>query len=122
MEIAQNPRFKTVNNNELRRSSASRTRQLRKEKIIFEQMVAEKGEATTLFNELTQQHAGQGPIWLHGLIWKYQNWRITHTSERIERIDLKIKKHLETVIVPLSGELSEIEEEENMRTVIGVNQ
>jgi superfamily I DNA/RNA helicase/very-short-patch-repair endonuclease len=122
MEIALNPRFKTVNNNELRRSSASRTRQLRKEKIIFEQMVAEKGEATTLFNELTQQHAGQGPIWLHGLIWKYQNWRITHTSERIERIDLKIKKHLETVIVPLSGELSEIEEEENMRTVIGVNQ
>jgi len=122
MEIALNPRFKTVNTEELKRSSASHKRRLGKEQMILEQMKAAKGEAITLFNELTQQQAGKSPNWLHGFIWKLQNWRITRTTERIERMDGKIKKHVETVIVPLSSELSEIEEEENTRTVIGMNQ
>jgi ATP-dependent DNA helicase UvrD/PcrA len=121
MEIALHPRFKTVDNAELKRSSASRRRQLGKEQMIFEQMKAEKGAAATLFNELTQQKASQGPAWLQGLIWKYQNWRITRASERIERLDVKVKRHMETVLGPLSGELSEIEEEDTMRTVIGIN-
>ena len=122
MEIALNPRLKTLNNEQLKHSSASHKRRLGREKMLLERMNAEQGEATALFNELTQQQASKLPNWLHGIIWKIQNWRIAHTSERIERIEAKIKKHRETVIVPLSGELSEIEEEENMRTAIGVNQ
>src|SRR6266487_2554480 len=119
LEISLNPKFKAIINEELKHRYASYTRRLEKEQTILKQIEAKKGSYTALFNELTKQKFNKVPNWLSMFIWKIQNRRINNIQEKIERIDTKLKKHLETAIDPLLNELSEIEEEQNTRTALG---
>jgi len=120
IEMSLNSKFKDIKDEELKRRSTSSRLHLEKEKVVLKQLEANKGIAIALFNELTKTQSSKWPDWLYGLIWEIQNWRINNTKARIQRIDMQIKRHLETIIRPLSFELNEIEEEINMRAALGL--
>jgi superfamily I DNA/RNA helicase/very-short-patch-repair endonuclease len=119
MEISLNPKFKVLKNDELRQKHVSAARRLAKEQAILTQIQARKETCVALFNERLKQQI-KGPGWFSTLLSKVQNWRIKQIQAKIEGMDQQIKKHVETIIEPLLGELSEMEAEENIRVALGI--
>jgi ATP-dependent DNA helicase UvrD/PcrA len=122
MEISLNPNFKAFKNDELKQKQAASTRQLEKEQTFLTQIEARKSIFVAQFNELTKQPINGRPNWLSMLLWKIQNQRINKIQEKIERMEMQIKRHLEMTISPLAEKLREMEEEENIRTALGMKQ
>lgn len=122
MEISLNPNFKALKNEELKQKQAACTRQLEKEQTLLKQMEARKSIFAVQFNELTKQPIHKGPNWLSMLLWKIQSIRLNKIQEKIERMEVQIKKHLEMTINPLIYKIGEIEEEGNIRTELGMKQ
>jgi DNA helicase-2/ATP-dependent DNA helicase PcrA len=120
IEMSLHPKFKDMEDEDLKCRSTLSGLRLEKEKIILRQLEAAKEKSIARFNELTRTQSSKWPVWSHGLIWKIRNWRINKVQARIEGIDLQIKKQVETIISPLLVELSEIEEEINMRAALGI--
>ncbi len=121
-EISLNPTFQAFKNEELKQKYAACTRQLEKEQTLLKQMEARKSIFAAQFNELTKQPIHKGPNWLSMLLWKIQSRHLNKIQEKIARIEMQIKKHLETTINPLVDKLREIEEEGNIRTELGMKQ
>jgi DNA helicase-2/ATP-dependent DNA helicase PcrA len=122
MEISLNPNFKAFKNEELKQKQAACTRQLEKERTLLKQMEARKSIFAAQFNELTKQPIHKGPNWLSMLLWKIQSRRLNKIQEKIARIEMQIKRQIETTINPLVDKLCEIEEEGNIRTELGMKQ
>ena len=120
IEISLNPEFKAFKNDELKQKYAACTRQLEKEQTILKHLEARKSIFTAKFNELTQQSFHTRAHWLSIFLWEIQRRRISKVQEKIERIEMQIKKHLETQIDPLVHKLREIEEEGKIRTELGM--
>jgi ATP-dependent exoDNAse (exonuclease V) beta subunit len=121
-EISLNPRFKAMRNAELKHKQMASTRRLEKEQFTVRQLELKKDGYAARFSELTKQELGKGPSWLSALRWKIQSRRINKLQEKIEHLDLQIRKHVENVIKPLINDLGEIEEEQNTRTALGMEQ
>ncbi len=104
---------------ELKQKQAACTRQLEKEQSLLKQMEARKSIFAAQFNELTKQPTNKGPNWLSMLLWKIQSIRLNKIQEKIERIEMQIKKQLEMTINPLVDKIGELEEEEKYEDGIG---
>ncbi len=117
-EMALNPKFEKMEDDELQREATSSRLRLEKEKVILKQREAKKEKTIAFFHRLTGTGADQGSAWSNGLLWKIQNWRIDRTKARIEKMDLHMKKNLETIIQPLTLAMQELEEEINLRIAL----
>jgi superfamily I DNA/RNA helicase len=120
MELSLNPEFKAFKNEELKQKYAVYTRQLKKEQALLKRMEDRKSILAAQFHELTQQPSYKGPNWLSRLLWKIQHRRLNKVQAKIERIEMQIKKHLETTINPLVDRIRQVEEEGNMRIELGM--
>jgi ATP-dependent DNA helicase UvrD/PcrA len=120
MEISLNPKFKALNDEDLTHKHVACTRRLGKEQVILKQMHTRKENAIEAFTELLKQQFDKKPDWVSVILWKIQNRRIQYVQAKIERIGQQIKRHLETIIDPLLSEIAEVEEEEKLRTALGM--
>jgi ATP-dependent DNA helicase UvrD/PcrA len=119
-EISLNPKFTAFKSEELRQKQAACARQLSKEQTLLKQMEARKRIFAEQFNELTKQPVKRGPNWLSTIFWNIQSRRLNKVQGKIERIERQIKRQVEATIEPLVDKLREIEEEENLRTQLGI--
>jgi DNA helicase-2/ATP-dependent DNA helicase PcrA len=119
-EIALHPKFKGVERESLQRSLTSSKLRLEKAQVVRKQLEAKKEMVIAVFHELTNTSSSRWPAWAQGVIWKIENWRMDKTRRRIESLDGKIKKHVETCITPLLKEVQGLEEEEMMRASLGM--
>ena len=117
-EIALNPRFKVMSNEELKHKHMTFMRRLEKEQFALKQLELKKEGLAARFSELTKQQSGTGSSWVSALLGNIQNRRVNKLQSRIEHTDLQIRRHLETTITPLVNELAEIEEEQNTRSAL----
>jgi DNA helicase-2/ATP-dependent DNA helicase PcrA len=122
LEIALNPRFEAMKNEELEHKHMASARRLEKEQFALKQLRLKKESLAARFSELTKQQWGQGSNWISSVLWNIQNRRINKIQRRIEHLDLQFRRHSETTIHPLVNEIAEMEEERNTRTVIGMKQ
>jgi ATP-dependent exoDNAse (exonuclease V) beta subunit len=114
-EIALNPEFRDVDEDELRRRLIFSQLQLERAKVVLQQLEARKQDQIGFFRELTKTQSRQQPAWLGWLLNKIQLWRIDRALARIADTDRQIKTHKEVTIAPLEGELHAMEEEGKMR-------
>jgi DNA helicase-2/ATP-dependent DNA helicase PcrA len=121
-EISLSPRFKAMRNEELKHRHMASTRQLEKEHMVLKRFEMRKDGFVTRFSELTKQQSSKGSNWLSSVLWNIQNRRINKIQGRIDHMDLRIRRQLETTINPLVNELAEIAEEQNMRTALGMKE
>lgn len=120
LEMSLNPKFKGMEAADLQRELTSSNLRLTKARVILKQLEAAKGNAVVRFHELSTVRPGKLPVWLHGLVWKIQNWRMDRVQARIEGIDLEIKKQSEMITDSLLPEIAEIEEAIKMRATLGI--
>jgi hypothetical protein len=88
----------------------------------LKRLEAKKEKMMDSYYALTKTESAKLPAWSDGVVWKIRIWRIDKTQERIEATDRRIKKHVETTILPLQTEFAELEEEGNMRAALGMKQ
>jgi ATP-dependent exoDNAse (exonuclease V) beta subunit len=117
-EIALNPAFFDVDEEELRRRLIFDQLQLERAKVVLGQLEAGKQEQIRSYRELTKARSGQQTGWLRRLLDRLQLWRIDRALKRIESTDREIKAHKEGSIAPLERELQAMEEEEKMRRAL----
>ena len=117
-EIALNPKYSGINEEELQRKSASTIRRLRKEEANLKHMELQLGKLVVLYNTLVKKLAGDQPSLWFKLTWAIMNWRINRLQERINHFEKRIKNQKETIIEPLLLELRDLEEERNLRIAI----
>ena len=117
-EIALNPKYSGINEEELQRKSASTIRRLRKEEANLKHMELQLGKLVVLYNTLVKKLAGDQPSLWFKLTWAIMNWRINRLKERINHFEKRIKNQKETIIEPLLLELRDLEEERNLRIAI----
>ena len=121
-EIALNPKFQGTETEELKHNLTSSKLRLEKAQVVLQQLETKKEKLVAFFYELTKTQPGKLPAWSEAIVWRIRHWRIDKTKERIEVTDRRIKKHVETAIVPLQKESLELEEETNMRVALGIKQ
>jgi superfamily I DNA/RNA helicase len=114
-EIALNPEFRDIDEDELKRRLIFSQLQLERAKVVLQQLEARKQDQIGFFRELTKRQSGQEPTWLRWLLNKIQLWRIDRALARIEDTDRQIKTHKEATIAPLEGQLHAMAEEGKMR-------
>jgi ATP-dependent exoDNAse (exonuclease V) beta subunit len=114
-EIALNPRYREVQDDDLGRALTSAGLHLERARIVLKQLEAKKQDEIGCFRELTKIDFAQVPAWLRWLLNKIQLWRIDRALKRIEDIEGQIKTHKDGTIVPLEQEILAIEEEGTMR-------
>jgi ATP-dependent DNA helicase UvrD/PcrA len=119
-EIALNPNFKAFKNDELKQKQAACARQLSREQVLLKQMESQKGILAEEFNGLTKQPVKRGPNWLATILWKIQSRRLNKVQGKIERIEMRIKRQIEAMIEPRVTQAREFEEEETLRTQLGI--
>jgi DNA helicase-2/ATP-dependent DNA helicase PcrA len=117
-EIALNPKYRAMEEDDLKRGITSSTLRLERAKVILRQLEAKKEEEIGFFRELTRIEFGQLPNWLRWLLNKIQLWRIDRALARIETIEQQIKTHKEGEIVPLEWEIHGLQEEQAMRAAL----
>jgi DNA helicase II / ATP-dependent DNA helicase PcrA len=117
-EIALNPKYREMDEDDLKRGFTSAGLRLERAGVVLKQLEAKKQDEIRFFRELTKIEFSQMPAWLRWLLNKIQLWRIDRALARIERADGEIKTHREAAIVPLERELHAIEEEEKMRAAL----
>ncbi len=117
-EISLNPKYKGIDDEELERRSAVTARKLKKEEIILQQIQLQSDTLVQQYNHLVERFGSRnGPWWLR-LTGKLIDWRTDQIQARIDRSNKRLKKQKDTVIEPLSVELSELSEEINLRASI----
>ena len=121
-EIALNPRYREVEDDDLKRGLTSTTLRLERAKVVLKQLEAKKQKQILFFRELTKTQSAQQPAWLQWLLNKIQLWRIDRALARIEATDGQIKTHKQEAIAPLEREIHAIEEEGKMRAALGMRQ
>jgi ATP-dependent exoDNAse (exonuclease V) beta subunit len=121
-EIALNPRYREVEDDDLQRGLTSASLRLERARVVLRQLEAKKQDQIKFFRELTKTKSGQRPAWLQWLLNKFQLWRIDRALKRIEGTEGEIKAHKEKTIAPLEREIVAIAEEEKMRAALGVRQ
>jgi DNA helicase-2/ATP-dependent DNA helicase PcrA len=121
-EIALNPRYRQVEDEELQRSLTSASLRLERAKVVSRHLEAKKQKQITFFRELTKAQSAQRAAWLQWLLNKVQLWRIDRALARIEATDAQIKAHKEGTIAALEREIRAIAEDEIMRAALGMGQ
>jgi len=117
-EIALNPTFANVDEDELKRRLIFSQLHLERAKVVLQHLEARKQEQIGFFRELTKAQSGQGSGWLRWLLNKIQLWRIDRALARINDTDQEIKTHKEGTIAPLEGQLLAMAEEGKMRATL----
>ena len=117
-EIALNPKYKEVEDEDLKRSITSATLRLERAKVVLKHMEAKKQKQIIFFRELTKTPTAKRAAWLQWLLNKIQLWRIDRALKRIEGSDAQIKAHKEETIAALEREIQAMEEEEKMRQAL----
>ena len=121
-EIALNPKYRDVEDDDLQRGLTSATLRLERAKVMLQHLEATKKDQIAFFRELTKGQAGGRRGWLQWLLNKIQLWRIDRAMARIEGTEAEIKAHKGETVAPLEREIHAIEEEKKMRGALGMRQ
>ena len=121
-EIALNPKYRDLHEEDLQRGFSSASLHLERAKVVLKQIEAKKQNEIRFFRALTKTQSGQQPAGLQWLLNKIQLWRIDRALARIENIEGQIKTHKEVTIASLERELRAMEEEGKMRAALGMKQ
>jgi superfamily I DNA/RNA helicase/very-short-patch-repair endonuclease len=116
-EIALNPTYRNVDDDDLGRGLTSAELHLERARVVLKQLEADRQDKIGFFRELTKTQSGQGSAWplLRWVLHKIQLWRIDRALARVESIQAQIKTHKQETIAPLERELQALEEEGKMR-------
>jgi DNA helicase-2/ATP-dependent DNA helicase PcrA len=117
-EISLNPKFEGIPEDDLERRSTSTKLRLKNERTKLEQFKLYRDKLITQFDALTEIRANQNPSLFVRLAWVISNWRIRKTQKKIEYMNIRIRKLVETVIDPLLLDLSDLEEEMGLRNAL----
>jgi len=117
-EIALNPRYRDVDQEDLKRALSSARLHLERAGVVLKQLEGNKQNQILFFRELTKPGHSDLPTWLQWLLNKIQLWRIDRALGRIEDIERQIKMHKEGTITPLEREIQAINEEGTMRAAL----
>jgi ATP-dependent exoDNAse (exonuclease V) beta subunit len=119
-EIALNPKYRDVEEDELKRRFTSSQLHLERAKVVLKQLEARKQKKIAYFRELTKMQSNPAgrPAWLQWLLDRIQLWRLDRALAGIKGIEGQIKLHKEETIARLEGELQALTEEETMRAAL----
>lgn len=117
-EIALNPRYRDVEDEDLKRGLTAAELRLERARVVLKQLETNRQKKIAFFRELTKTQPGQRPAWLQWILDKIQLWRIDRALARIETVEGKIKAHKEGTIAPLEREIQALQEERKMRTAL----
>jgi superfamily I DNA/RNA helicase len=117
-EIALNPKYRSMEEDDLKRGFTSASLHLDRAKVLLRQLEGKKQNEIAFFRALTKTQSGQRPAWFQWVLNKIQLWRIDRALARIESIEGQIKTHKEETIAPLEQELQALEEEGKMRLAL----
>ncbi|MDQ2693358.1 MAG: ATP-binding domain-containing protein, partial [Chloroflexota bacterium] len=120
-EIALNPKYKDVEDEDLKRGITAGTLRLERAKVVLKHLEAKKQKQIAFFRELTKTNGVKRAAWLQWLLNKIQLWRIDRALKRIEGTDAQIKTHKEETIAALEREIQAMDEEGKMRQALAVN-
>ena len=99
-EIALNPKYREVEDDDLQRDLTSTELRLERARVVLKQLEANRQNKIRFFRELTKTQSRQRAAWLQWILQKIQLWRIDRALARIERIQGQIKTHKEETIAP----------------------
>jgi DNA helicase II / ATP-dependent DNA helicase PcrA len=122
VEIALNPGFKGVTDEDLERKSASIKLRLRKEEMKLEQFELYRNNLLLKFEHLTKPTTAKNTSLADRLTWRITNWRTSRVERKIENLDKRIKTQMDTVISPMQVELNDLEEETRLRKALKTHQ
>ena len=117
-EIALNPAYIDVDDDELRRRLIFYQLQLERAKVVLQQLEAKKQVQIGSYRQLTKAQSHQEFAWLRWLLDKIQLWRMDRALARIADTDRQIKTHKEGTIAPLEEDLQAMQAEEKMRAAL----
>jgi ATP-dependent exoDNAse (exonuclease V) beta subunit len=117
-EISLNPKYKGIDGENLEHKSASKKRSLQKEEINLHHIELHVEKLVVQFNQLMESLSSRKPSFLFRLTRPITNWRTSKIQEKIDRLNQRAKKHKDTIIEPLLIEISDLEEETNLRSAI----
>src|SRR5215207_11508232 len=118
-EIALNPGYREVEDEDLKRSLNSAGLRLERAGVVLKQLEADRQRKIAFFRELTKTQPGKRPAWLQWVLNKIQLWRIDRALRRIDNVEGQIKTHKEATIAALEREIQALEEEGQMRAMLG---
>jgi len=113
-EIALNPVYNGLTDEDLGRKTASTEMRLKKERMKQSHIEHDRQRRAAQFEHLTQGYSNDTAL-LARLTWLIIDWRLRKTQEKIERLDKQLKKRIRTTVEPLQIELSDLEEEARLR-------
>jgi DNA helicase-2/ATP-dependent DNA helicase PcrA len=119
-EIALNPKYGEVDEEDLKRGLTSASLRLERAKVFLKQLEAKRQNQIAFFRQLTKTQPGRRPAWIQWLINRIQLWRLDRARARVERTELQIKTHRQETITALEREIQAIEEEGRMRAALGI--
>jgi superfamily I DNA/RNA helicase len=117
-EIALNPKYAQVEDEEMQRSITATGLRIERAQVVLAQLQARKQQQISSFRELKKANAGKSPVLPQGLRNKIQLWRIDRALAGIEATERQIKTHKETNIASLERELQAMQEEAGMRAMV----
>jgi superfamily I DNA/RNA helicase len=117
-EIALNPAYADVDEDELKRRLIFSQLQLEHARVLLQQLEEKKKNQIGSFRELTKTQSAKRAAWLQWLFNKIQLWRIDRALAQIKDTDQQIKTHKEAAIAPLERDLQAMEAEERMRAAL----
>jgi hypothetical protein len=117
-EIALNPAYADVDDEEMKRRLTFSQLELERAKVVLQQLEEKKKSQIASFRELSKRQSDQQPDWLKGLLNRVQLWRMDRALARIKETDRQIKAHKDAAITPLERELQAMEEEGQMRAAL----
>jgi DNA helicase-2/ATP-dependent DNA helicase PcrA len=120
-ELSLNPKYKQFRSEELSNTHATLLRHLQKEKTVLRQIERIKQKTVANFDKLTRFNEKRYPQWLVPMIWSFHNRRMDQAQKAITKIELRFKKHTESVIEPLLSEIDEMNEEIQIRAKLGTD-
>jgi DNA helicase-2/ATP-dependent DNA helicase PcrA len=117
-EIALNPKYKEVAEEDLKRSIRSTGLRIERAKVVLKQLEAKRQKQIAFFRELTRAQNTKHAAWIQWLLDKIQLWRIDRALKRIDGTEAQIKAQKENTIAALESELQAMEEEAKMREAL----
>lgn len=117
-EIALNPKYRELEDDDLQRGISSTTLRIERADVVLKQLEAQKQKQIASFRQLTKTEKKKRPAWLRRLLDKVQLWRVDRALARIEATQAQIKAHKEATIASLEGDLGAMEEEVKMRAAL----
>ena len=117
-EIALNPKYRDVEDDDLKRGLTSAELRLERARVVLKHLEANRQKKIAFFRELTKTQSRQRSAWLQWVLNKIQLWRIDRALARIENIEGQIKTHKDGTIAPLEREIHAREEEGKMRAAL----